>query len=302
MIKKGVLIFLLFCVIFFGFPNKVSDEVQSYPEPSNIGQYVFEHQSYDQIIKTFKGWEESSPKLIDVYSYGKSSKGTDLYCIKISNEYKPGDNKVLVTASIHGNEPLSTSVSMAYIGKILSGYGHDESLTNLLNNNTIYYVPVVSPDSYPSNRNVDGVDPNRNFPTLKDPNKNSITIIKNLQDLFLQIKPNSVFSCHTYGRMYLIPWGDSVKDNPDQDSYNSVVNEMGKLSNYKVLKTSELYNKPIYGTEIDYYYRNGAFAIVAEFGTHQKKATLSDTQKEFERTFSSFIYFLNNSPKTLKNK
>jgi hypothetical protein len=63
MIKKGVLIFLLFCVIFFGFPNKVSDEVQSYPEPSNIEQYVFEHQSYDQIIKTFKGWEvEKAPK------------------------------------------------------------------------------------------------------------------------------------------------------------------------------------------------------------------------------------------------
>lgn len=296
MFKKGFLILALSLVIFFCFPNTVKEKLQEYPSPSNITEYLFSYQSYDEIIELFKEWEKSSPDLIEVKSYGKSSEGKDLYYVRVSNEYNPGSNKTLVTASIHGNEPLSTSVTIGYIGKILSQYGHDEKITKLVNDATIYYVPVVSPDSYPSHRNVDSVDPNRNFPTLKNPNKISVPPVKSLQDLFLTIKPNSVFSAHTYGRMYLTPWGDSVKDTPNQEDYDSIVKEMGVLSNYKVLKASQLYKHPIYGTEIDYYYRNGSFAIVSEFGTHQKKPTLPDTKLEFERTIDSFIYFLEKSP------
>lgn len=295
MFKKGFLILVLSFIIFLGLSNTAGDEVQKFPEPSNVTEYVFEYKSYDEIINLFKDWEKDSPNLIEVQTYGKSSKGKDLYYIKLSNEINPGEKNVLVTASIHGNEPLSTSVTTAYFGKLLSSYGRDEKITKLINETSIIYVPVVSPDSYPSNRNVDNVDPNRDFPTLKNPNKISVPPVKSLQDLFLKVKPDSVFSGHTYGRMYLIPWGDSIKDTPDQEAYNKVVKEMGVLSNYKVLKASQLYNHPIYGTETDYYYRNGAFAIVAEFGTHQKKPTLNDTKTEYERTISSFIYFLENS-------
>ena len=76
---------------------------------------------------------------------------------------------MLVTAGIHGNEPLSTSVTMSYMCYLLSQYGKDIELTKLIDETTIYYVPVVSPDSYPYSRHVDSVDPNRNFPTLKHP-------------------------------------------------------------------------------------------------------------------------------------
>ena len=38
----------------------------------------------------------------------------------------------------------------------------------------IYFIPVVSPDSYPKSRIVDKVDPNRDFPHLGRPNHKSI--------------------------------------------------------------------------------------------------------------------------------
>ena len=115
--------------------------------------------------------------------------------------------------------------------------------------------------------------------------------------MFLEIKPHSVLSCHTFGRLFLIPWGDSKKDCPDYSDYLSITKEMGILANYKVIKTSELYGHPIFGTENDWYYRNGSFSIVMELGTHQKKPSLKDTKIEFDRTIESFIYFIKNSPK-----
>lgn len=299
MLKKGFLIIILFALIFCSILKSKPVVNDSNAKPitgPKIEQYVSSHQTYAQIINNFKKYEKESPDLIEVFQYGKSLKGEDLYCVKISNKINPGKKRVLVTASIHGNEPLSTSVSLSYILYLLSVYGSNSELTNLINETSIYYVPVVSPDSYPYHRHVDGVDPNRNFPTIKNPNKESIMVVENLKKLFLKIKPDSVLSCHTYGRMFLIPWGDTKMDCPNHKDYYNIVSKMGNLANYKVLKISQLYGHPIFGTESDWYYRNGAFSIVMELGTHQKKPSLEDTKKEFDRTILSFILFIKESP------
>jgi hypothetical protein len=305
MLKKGFLILLLFLLIFsLNFKNFSTVEQPSV-EPiktPKIEQYISSYQTYEEIITRFKRYEKESPELIEIFQYGKSSKGKDLYCIKISNKRKPGANRILVTASIHGNEPLSTSVSMSYILYFLNNYNKDKELTRILNETTIYYVPVVSPDSYPYSRNVDNVDPNRDFPTLKNPDKKSILVIENLKKLFSSIKPHSVLSCHTYGRMFLIPYGDSKKDCINHEIYYNLTKKMGDATGYKVLKISQLYGNPIFGTESDWYYRNGALSIVMELGTHQKKPSYEDTKEEFNRTISGFLIFINESPKLLKNE
>jgi hypothetical protein len=301
MLKKGFLVILLLALIFsLHFKNNTEPKQKPDVKPINgpkIDQYISSHQTYEEIINNFKKYEEESPELIEVFQYGKSSKNKDLYCIKLSNERNPGKNKVLVTASIHGNEPLSTSVSLSYMLYFLSNYGKNHELTSLFDQTTVYYVPVVSPDSHPHSRHADGVDPNRNFPTLKNPDKESILVVENLKKLFSKIKPHSVLSCHTYGRMFLIPWGDNKKDCPNHKDYYDLATKMGGLANYKVLKISQLYGHPIFGTESDYYYRNGSFSIVMELGTHQKKPSFEDTEKEFNRTVQSFLLFVKESPK-----
>lgn len=305
--NKKILILIIISFLFLTISNLIidlnnkKDDKQEYKQPNSleIEECIQPYQSYEEIINVFKKWEDESSNLIDVKTYGESSKGKPQYYIKISNEISPGGRVVLVTAGIHGNEPLSTSVVVSYAAKILSLYGKDKEITELVNSTNLYFVPVVSPDSYPNNRSVDGVDPNRDFPTLKNPNKESVLPVKNLQNLFLQIKPNSVLSGHTYGRVYLIPWGDSIKDNPNHEDYKRIVGEMSELANYGNKKASQLYSSPIFGTEIDWYHRNGAFAIVSEFGTHQRKPSFKDTKEEFERTFSAFLFFLKESTKVL---
>lgn len=299
MYKKGFLSILLFSLILCLTSNNLKKEVKpeepKEPKATNINDYIFGHKDYNQTIDVFKEWEKESPDLIDIFSYGKSTNGKDLYCIKISNEYTPGNKVILITACIHGNEPLSTSTTLSYIGHLLSMYKKDSRITDIVNNNQIYYVPVVSPDTYPNQRHVDGVDPNRDFPTLKNPNKVSVVPIERLKELFMKIKPDSVISGHTYGRVFLSPWGDSTENCPNHDKYKELLSKMSELSKYKNIKASQLYGKPIYGTEIDWYQRNGAFAIVMEFGTHQKKPSLEDTKDEHNRTLESILLFLEKS-------
>jgi len=266
-------------------------------------EYLFSHKTYDEIIEILKVWESKSPNLIDIGTYGKTSKGLDTYYLKVTNEFDNKDKDVvLLTACIHGNEPWSTSTMLGYMGHLLSKYGEDEKITKILDEKIIYFIPVVSPDSYGKSRRVDGVDPNRDFPTKDNPDKKSVPPVNNLRNFFLEIKPNSVLSGHTYGRVYLVPWGDSTKNNPNIDDYKKIASEMGELSNYRHQRACELYNRPIYGVEADWYHRNGAFAMVMEFGTHQRHPSLNDTKQEFQRTLDAVLYFIEESVKVeIKN-
>lgn len=298
--KKSIVIFLSFLILFLYFyktPNKENNKKENkerYPSTPKIEEYIFGYQNTQEILSTFKNWENLAPDLVDVKNYGDSEK---YFYIKICNEYKPGKYKILVTACIHGNEPLSTSTIIAYAGNLLSSYGKNEEITKIINDSTIYFVPVVSPDTYPHSRNVNGVDPNRDFPTLDRSNKVSVEPVECLKNLFLNIKPNSVLAGHTYGRVFLIPWGDNRKDNKNIDDYKKIASKMCELSNYNYKRACELYGRPIFGTEIDWYNRNGSFAMVMEFGNHQRKPSLEETKKEFTKTASAFLYFLEESPK-----
>lgn len=298
-IPKTAVIFLSFLILFLYFykipkNNNDKENQKQHPSTPQIKEYLFGYQDKKEIFETFKKWENLAPDLVDVDHYGVSEK---YFYVKICNEYKPGKYKILVTACIHGNEPLSTSTVVSYAGNLLSSYGKNEDVTKIINDSTIYFVPIVSPDTYPQSRNVKGIDPNRDFPTIDQPNKISTEPVECLKNLFLEIKPNSVLSGHTYGRIFLIPWGDNKKNNKNIDDYKKIASKMCDLSGYAYKRACEMYGRPIFGTEIDWYHRNGAFAMVMEFGNHQRKPNLDETKKEFDKTISAFLYFLKESPK-----
>jgi len=285
----------------------IVDVIPITPEPPppkinyDIADPMPAYLNYEQTVAQLKKWHEEAPELTEIGTYGKSSDGTDLYFIKVRNDravkYWGGKPKVLITACIHGNEPLSASTVMGYIGTILDKYGDDDKITELVDTRDLYFVPVVSPDSYPNSRYVDGVDPNRDFPTERNPNKVSVPPIKALQDFFLKIEPNAVISGHTWGRVYLTPWGDQTRLCPNDDDYKRIIGKMTELSQYRMQRACQMYSRPIYGTEVDWYYRHGAFSIVMEFGTHQRIPSTSDIKTEFDRTFEAVLHFIEEAPK-----
>lgn len=249
-----------------------------------------------ETIDQLKQWQEEAPELVQVNTYGKTSKGRDIYYIKITGPKSGNKKVVLITACIHGNEPWSASTVMNYIGVILDKYGDDEEITELVNTRELYFVPIVSPDSYGQTRFVDGVDPNRDFPTNQNPHKASVPPVRALQELFLQIRPNAVISGHTFGRIFLTPWGDQNEMCPNEADFSRIVGKMAGMCQYRIARACQLYGRPIYGTEVDWYYKHGAFAVVMEFGTHQRIPSKADIDQEFNRTFKGVLYFIKEAP------
>lgn len=261
----------------------ISEPVRGYPNYNNVQQ---------QLV----AWKEQAPELIEIGVYGNSTKGTNLYYAEITRNNSQEKPVVMVTACIHGDEPLSACIAMSYIGTLLDQYGDNDIVTKLLDENKLCFIPVISPDSFPSDRYVDGVDPNRDFPSEKNPGKTSVKPIAELQKLFLQHRPKAVMSLHSSGRVYLIPWGDRTSACPHDAEYRSMVAKMSQFSHYRFMQASRLYNEPIFGSELDWYYRNDAFAMVTELGTHQRAPSRQEIMEEFDLTWKGFLYFCVESP------
>ena len=276
--------------------NPIQVQPESPPPNPSISNPRPAYQNYIAVVQQLEQWNQEAPRLTEIGKYGKSSRGQDLWYIRVKGDNDIEKPKVMITACIHGNEPLSASTVMNYIGSMLERYGEDDEITEIINSRDIYFIPVVSPDSYPNSRHVDGVDPNRNFPTQRDPNKRSVAPVQALRDFFLKVKPDAIISGHTFGRVYLTPWGDNTQRCPNDSDYQRIIGEMSDLSRYRYIRACEMYNRPIYGTEVDWYYRNGAFSIVMEFGTHQRVPSRSDIDHEYDRTFKAVLHFMKEAP------
>jgi hypothetical protein len=304
-------------------PDGGMSPIQSPPQLPQIKNNITKAQpsylNYEATVAQLKLWNQEAPELTEVVNYGKTSRGKDIYYIRLFNKRLASDKPVvLITACIHGNEPLSSSTTMWYIGTMLDKYGKDETVTQLLDGRDIYFVPVLSPDSYPNSRHVDGVDPNRDFPGPSRPNHQSKAPVKAIQDLYNKIKPKAVMSGHTWGRVYLTPHGDTMTKCPNHDAIIAVTDKMKALSGYRCMRACEMYqgngglnnppirgmysseyNVPIHGSEVDWYYRGGAFAIVCEYGTHQRIPSDEDIRTEFNKTFPAFQVFVREAPLVL---
>jgi len=259
------------------------------------------YQAYPQIVEQIKKWNQEAPDLTEIGTYGKSSKGQDLYFLRVTNKLATAPKKkVLITGCIHGNEPLSTSTTMWFIGRMLStygtGYGRDPEATDLVNTRDIYFVPVVSPDSYPNSRHVDGVDPNRDFPGPYNWNHRSVPPVKAIGDFVIQQRFNAAISGHTFGRIYLTPYGDKMERCPNDADYQRIVGKMGQLSGYRVDRACNMYGRPIQGSDVDFYYRHGAFSIVMEYGLTQKIPSQAEISTEFNKTYPAVLHFIREAP------
>ena len=267
------------------------------PQPPNISNPIPSHQSYDEITQQLQEWHAESPDMTEVGTYGKTSGGKDIYYMRLGNLYRKGNPKVLLYACIHGNEPISTSTSMAFCGTLLSKYGRDEEVTKLLNTREIYLDPVVSPDSYPHSRWIDGVDPNRDFPSMKDPNRVSVPPIKALQEFHLKHKFKAVLCGHSSGRWFLHPWSEVGMESKHHQQYVDIISRMmATAPGYKRKQSAYFYSNTIVGGGCDWFYRHGCFAITPEFGTHQRKSSDADIREELDRLYEAFILYIREAP------
>ncbi len=137
--------------------------------PINFNDY----HGYTQTAAYIKDVAKAYPNITELVEIGKSTMGRPVYVLVITNmktgttidahvglrnmrkegvknvqPMKPYQGKpgFWICGSTHGNEYTGTEVCLYTIDKLVSGYGSDDEVTQIVDNQTFYICPVVNPD------------------------------------------------------------------------------------------------------------------------------------------------------------
>ncbi len=88
------------------------------------------------------------PEICSLFVIGTTSQNRDILCLKVSDNASVEEDEpaCCFSGATHGDEPMGTSIVMAFLQQILSGYGTDSLSTWLVDNREIYTVPILNPD------------------------------------------------------------------------------------------------------------------------------------------------------------
>jgi hypothetical protein len=137
------------------------------------------YHSYDTLTEELNAYVESHPDICRLYTLGQSVQGRELWAMLITDnpDDEEDEPELKYVSTIHGDEPPVTEMCLYFIDLLLTEYGQDDRITNLINSTAIWIVPLMNPDGLELGRraNAKGYDLNRNFPLLTDSSGNIFT-------------------------------------------------------------------------------------------------------------------------------
>lgn len=108
-----------------------------------------EYLRYEGLTDVLHGFAEEYPKFCNVYSIGKSYEGREIWLAEITAQNTgPADEKPAfwVDGNTHAGEVTGSMAALYLIETLLTGYGEDEQIAHLLDEQTFYILPRLSPD------------------------------------------------------------------------------------------------------------------------------------------------------------
>lgn len=238
---------------------------------------VAKYRKFEDVERDLQAFVSKYKDLATLETYGLSGEGRKLYALKIStskNENIPLKNKpqVMITAATHGDELITVEVLFSLLNELLEGYGKDSRLSKILEGRDLYFIPVVSPDSFEAReRYVLGVDPNRSFPWPLNENNKSVDCIQSLMKFTNAHQFMGSLDLHAYGKLVMFPW--AYKSTPPEDKdevlMKDLVQSMARENKYKAGQISTT----IYvakGSSADYFYWKKQTQAIAVELSNQK--------------------------------
>jgi hypothetical protein len=154
--------------------------------PARMAKSVADMKSWDSYptygtyVDMMEQYALDYPDLCVLDTIGSSVNGKLLLYVKISDNVNTEEDEpeVLFTSSMHGDEVTGYILTLRLIDYLLSNYGSDIQVTNMVDNMEIWINPLSNPDgtyrtdtttiNTATRYNANGVDLNRNFPDPDD--------------------------------------------------------------------------------------------------------------------------------------
>jgi hypothetical protein len=227
--------------------------------------------TFSQIVALLDSFSTQHPSICSPrFSIGKTIEGRDQWVVRFSNNptVEQGKPSVFYNSLIHAREPQGADMLLNFMRYLLSNYGVDPTVTNLIDNRELYFLPVVNPDGYVYNETTNptggglwrknrrslgsgqyGIDLNRNFgftfgyddngssgQTNSETYRGSAAFsepeTQNIKDFVDLHRFTITHNIHTYSNLVLWPWGyDRIYTDQD-DFFNLLGDSLTKDNHY----------------------------------------------------------------------
>jgi len=189
--------------------------------------------TYQQYLNFMSGFASSYPAICKLDTIGTTVQGRLLLVLKISDSVNVdrGVPQFFYSSSMHGDELPGYVFMLHLIDSLLSGYGQNPRITNLVNHYQIFINPLANPDGtyaggnitvYGATRyNANGVDLNRNYPdpdTLNGPHPDG-NAWQPETIAFMNLADNTHFTMsmnfHSGSEVFNYPWDTWQRNHAD---------------------------------------------------------------------------------------
>ncbi|UCE04366.1 MAG: immune inhibitor A, partial [bacterium] len=281
-------------------------------------------------LQTIEAAHPDIAKLYDIGDSWEKDKGhadRDIWALKISDNVEQEEEfecEVLYIALHHAREIITPEILMYFINYLVDNYGIDKKVTFIVNNRQLWLIPMMNPDGHHyvfttdlwwrKNRrdNGDGtygVDLNRNWgyawgyddlgsspytssETYRGPGPFSELETQAVRDLALAHNFIISISYHSYGQLYLFPWGYIRQSSPDHQTFLEIADSMAAYNGYTPQMGWQLYL--VNGDSDDWLYgeqtqKNKIYAFTPEVGTQFHPDT-STIMKEILENLGPNLY------------
>ncbi|MCK6577058.1 MAG: M14 family metallopeptidase [Anaerolineae bacterium] len=113
-------------------------------------QLTFDHYfRYDELTGLLRAYADEYPHLVELTTIGSSFEERDIWLAVVTNRQTGAHHEkpaVWVDGNIHASEVSPTHACLNLIDTLVRGYGHDETITHVLDTRTFYICPRVNPD------------------------------------------------------------------------------------------------------------------------------------------------------------
>src|SRR6218665_284915 len=104
---------------------------------------------YDALTELLFGFAEARPNLVSVRAIGRSHEGRDIWVVVLTTPATGADvdkPAFWLDGNIHAAELAAWTTCLYYLNDLVTRYGSDAQVTQLLDTRTIYMVPRLNPD------------------------------------------------------------------------------------------------------------------------------------------------------------
>jgi len=243
-----------------------------------------------QALNTIQSYQTTYPDIMRVSQIGSSAGGHPIYAVRITDnpDTEEVEPELIVDCNIHGNEGIGFLTCDNFIKYLGNNYGSDTTVTNIVNNHELWFIPLLNPDGYNADirYNSNGYDLNRCFGFWWDGYEESqpagpspLSQPETQAATWLAINNNPILaiSFHSGAALINYPFNTREQRAPDNDNLIFLANSYMSASGYITQMTNGWDWYAAFGiSEEQYYGSAGSLPYTVELSNTYEPTTQSD--------------------------